>query len=90
MRVEKITKRQKSQDRTTYFIVMAIGLFAWALIGTFLSTTFGFVIFAGLGLYAYTYLVKNELGENRKQINAKRKKYYSEIQTYAFSRNYKE
>lgn len=70
-------------------VVLTVGLFGWAIIGTFVNTIFGFVIFAGFGGYAYIFLVQNELGENRKQTALKRQQYYKDVQTFVFSRNYR-
>lgn len=89
MRVEKITKRKRKSDNNEMMILMGAGFVIWAFIGNFFSNMLGFAVFLVIGLYAFIFLQRNDLGENKKQISKKKISYYKEVQTYVFSRNYK-
>lgn len=89
MRIEKITKRKRKNDNTFLMIILAIGFLLWAFIGNMFSSNIGFTIFMLIAGYAFVFQQKNELGENRKQAKLKKTKYYKEVQTFVFSRNYK-
>lgn len=87
MRVERITKRKRKQDNSVMMVVMGVGLLSWAFISTFFNTLVGFIIFIFFGGYAKIFLQRNELGENMKEVRAKKKLYKKEPQTFVFSKN---